>query len=58
MVPLPACAPLQAPLAAQDVALVLDQVNVALPPIVILDGVAASETVGAGGGVTETLVEA
>jgi hypothetical protein len=50
--------PLHAPLAAQDVALLLDQVNVALPPTVILDGVAANETVGTGGGVTEIVVDA
>jgi hypothetical protein len=57
-VPLPACGPLQAPLAAQEVALVLDQVNAALPPTVILDGVATNETVGIAGGVTETVVDA
>jgi hypothetical protein len=32
--------------------LVLDQVNVALPPTTILDGAAANETVGIAGGVT------
>ena len=50
VVPLPACVPLQAPLAAHEVALVLDHVNVALPPTVILDGVATKETVGTAGG--------
>jgi hypothetical protein len=50
--------PLQAPLAAQDVALVLDQVNAALPPTVILDGVATNETVGITDGVTEIVVDA
>ena len=46
MVPLLAFVPLHAPLAAQDVALALDQVSVALPPTVILEGVATNKTVG------------
>jgi len=50
--------PFHAPLAAQDVALVLDQVKVALPPTVILDGVATNETVGTAGGVTEIVADA
>ena len=56
VVPLLACVPLQAPLAAHDVALVLDHVNVALPPTVILDGVATNETVGTAGGVPPATV--
>lgn len=47
-VPEVALLPLQAPLAVQAVALVLLQVNVALPPVVILDGDAVRVTVGAG----------
>jgi hypothetical protein len=57
-VPLPVCVPLQAPLAAQEVALVLDQTKVALPPTTILEGAAANETVGTTGGLTEIVVDA
>jgi hypothetical protein len=53
---LPACVPLQAPLAAHDVALVLDQVNVALPPTAIRDGAATNETVGTAGAVPPATV--
>jgi hypothetical protein len=56
VLPLLACVPLQAPLAAHDVALVLDHVNVALPPTAILDGVATNETVGTAGGVPATVI--
>jgi len=56
VVPLLACVPLQAPLAAHDVALALDQVNVALPPTAIRDGVATNETVGTAGAVPPATV--
>jgi hypothetical protein len=47
-VPLVASVPLHDPLAAQDVALVDDQVSVALCPTVIEVGVTAMVTVGTG----------
>jgi len=47
--PLVGRAPVQPPLAVQEVALVDDQVSVALAPAVIMPGLAESETVGAGG---------
>lgn len=49
-------APLQLPAAVQALALVEDQVNVALLPLVIEVGLAEIATVGAGG-VTETVVD-
>ena len=49
---------LQAPLAVQAVALVLDQVRVVLAPALIVVGLAASVTVGFGGAVTVTVTEA
>jgi hypothetical protein len=51
-VPLVASAPLHAPLAVQDVALVDDHVTVALCPTVIEVGATAMVTVGATGAVT------
>jgi hypothetical protein len=51
-VPLVASAPLHAPLAVQDVALVEDQVTVALWPTVIEVGDTAIVTAGSGGAVT------
>jgi hypothetical protein len=47
------CAPLQAPDAVQAVALVEDQVSVVVPPVVTLEGLALSETVGAAAGGVE-----
>ncbi len=51
-VPLVASVPLHAPLAVQEVALVDDQVSVALLPSVIEVGLTASVTVGAAGELT------
>ena len=48
-VPLIASAPVQPPLAVQDVAFVLDQVRVELPPEEMAVGLADSVTVGAAG---------
>jgi hypothetical protein len=48
-VPLIASAPVQPPLAVQDVAFVLDQVRVELPPEEMVVGLADSVTVGAAG---------
>ena len=48
MVPLEAIDPLHAPEAAQEVALVADQLNVELAPGMILVGLAVKLTVGAG----------
>jgi hypothetical protein len=45
-VPLVACAPLQAPLAVQELAFVEDHVNVALSPVVMVVGVTERVTVG------------
>ena len=47
--PLIASAPVQPPLAVQDVAFVLDQVRVELPPEEMVVGLADSVTVGAAG---------
>jgi hypothetical protein len=54
--PLVALLPDQAPDAAQEVALVADQLKVALPPLAIVLGLALKLTVGAGA-VTETVAE-
>jgi hypothetical protein len=48
--------PDQAPEAEQEVALVADQVNVELPPLVTVLGLAVNVTVGAGE-VTETVAD-
>jgi hypothetical protein len=53
-VPLTAFAPVHAPLAVQEVALVELQVNVDAPPLVILAGLADRVRVGAGTTVTVT----
>lgn len=52
--PLVPAAPVQPPLAAQEAALVDDQVRVELAPAAMLVGLAESDTVGAGGDVTVT----
>ena len=54
--PLVALVPDQAPDAAQEVALVADQLKVALPPLAIVLGLAVKLTVGAGA-VTETVAD-
>lgn len=54
--PLTALAPDQPPEAAQEVALLEDQVKTALWPLVIVLGLAERATVGAGG-VTDTVVD-
>jgi hypothetical protein len=54
--PLAALVPDQAPEAVQEVALVADQVNVELPPLATVLGLAAKVTVGAGD-VTETVAD-
>ncbi len=54
--PLTALAPDQAPEAVHEVALVADQVNVELPPLETVLGLAARVTVGAGG-VTDTVAD-
>ena len=54
-VPLIASAPVQPPLAVQEVAFVLDQVRVELPPEEMVVGLADSVTVGAGATVTVVL---
>ena len=51
-VPLVGSVPLHAPLAVQAVALVEDQVSVALPPSVMVAGSTARVTVGAGAALT------
>ena len=51
-VPLVASVPVQPPEAVHDVALVLDHVNVELPPEAMVVGFAVSVTVGAGDTVT------
>lgn len=56
--PAVASVPPQAPLAAQAVALVLDQVSVALAPLLIVVGVTAIETVGFGAAATVTVADA
>ena len=53
--PLIASAPVQPPLAVQEVAFVLDQVRVELPPEEMVVGLADSVTVGAGATVTVVL---
>jgi len=55
-VPLSALLPDQAPEAVQEVALVADQVRVALLPLVIVPELALRLTVGAGG-VTDTVAD-
>lgn len=54
--PLTALAPDQAPEAVQEVALVADQVTVELLPLVIVLGLTARDTVGAGE-VTDTVAD-
>ena len=54
--PLIALLPDQAPEAVHEVALVADQVNVELPPLATVLGLAAKVTVGAGE-VTETVAD-
>jgi hypothetical protein len=54
--PLAALVPDQAPEAVQEVALVADQVNVELPPLATVLGLAAKVTVGAGE-VTDTVAD-
>ena len=49
--------PDHAPEAAQEVALVDDQVRVEVPPLVTDVGLAASDTVGTGGGVPVTVID-
>jgi len=56
VLPLVALLPDQPPEAVQVVALVEDQVNVELPPLATLVGLALKETVGAGA-VTETVAD-
>ena len=56
--PLVALVPDQAPEAVHEVALVVDQETVELPPLVTVLGLAVKLTVGAGvGGVTETVAD-
>jgi len=54
--PLAAMLPDQAPEAVHEVALAADQVNVELPPLATVLGLAANVTVGAGE-VTETVAD-
>jgi hypothetical protein len=54
--PLTAMLPDQAPEAVHEVALAADQVNVELPPLATVLGLAANVTVGAGE-VTETVAD-
>jgi hypothetical protein len=54
--PLAALLPVQAPEAVHEVAFVADQVNVELPPLATVLGLAAKATVGAGE-VTETVAD-
>jgi len=58
LLPLVGCVPLHAPLAVHAVACVLDQVKVELLPEVSVDGFAVKVTVGIGGVVTVTVVDA
>jgi len=53
MLPLVGSLPLQAPLAVHEVALLVDQVTVALCPATMVVGCTASVMVGAGGGIEE-----
>lgn len=55
--PLIDIAPLQAPEAVQDVALLTDQLSVALEPLLTLVGVALKAMVGAGGAVAVTVTD-
>lgn len=55
--PLVACAPLHAPLAVQEVALVLLQVSVEVAPVTTLPGLAESVTVGSGSALTVTVAD-
>jgi hypothetical protein len=55
--PLTGLVPLQAPLAVQLVASVLDQVRVEELPLVTEVGLALKETVGTGGAVTLTVTD-
>jgi hypothetical protein len=57
-VPLVASAPLQAPLAVQEVAFVLDHVRIEVLPEAIVAGLAESAAVGAGATVTVALTGA
>ena len=57
-VPLVASAPLQPPLAVQELALVLDQVSIEEPPEAIVVGLAERVAVGAGRTVTVALADA
>ena len=57
-VPLVTSAPVQPPLAVQEVAFVLDQVRVEVLPEAIVVGLAESVTVGAGATVTVALTGA
>ena len=57
-VPLVASAPLQPPLAVQELALVLDQVSIEEPPEAIEVGLAERVAVGAGSTVTVALAGA
>ena len=56
--PLVASAPLQAPLAVQEVAFVLDHVRIEVLPEAIVAGLAESAAVGAGATVTVALTGA
>jgi hypothetical protein len=53
MLPLVGSLPLQAPLAVHELALVLDQVRVALCPATIVVGSTPRVIVGVGGGIEE-----
>jgi len=53
MVPLVGSLPLQAPLAVHEVALLVDQVSVALCPATMVVGCTPSVIVGVGGGIEE-----
>jgi len=53
MLPLVGSLPLQAPLAVHELALLLDQVSVALCPATMVDGCTPSEIEGVGGGIEE-----
>ena len=53
MLPLVDSLPLQAPLAVHEVALLLDQVSIALCPATMVEGCTASEIEGVGGGIEE-----
>jgi hypothetical protein len=57
LVPLVDCDPLQSPLAVHAVALVEDQVRVALPPSVMVAGATEISAVGAAGAVTVNVAD-